>query len=104
MVTAHCWVEGHVGSCGGLGFGGTKCDEVLTWTDERLSDRGSVGKARIPANEDENTTASTASRKDGARKFAPIASDTQVSVPSRSTVSTMIKCNLRNILRCRSKQ
>lgn len=104
MVTIHCLVEGHVGSCGGLGFGGTKWDEVLTWTGERLSDRGSAGKARIPADEDKNTTASTASRKDGARTFAPIASDTQVSVLSRSTVCTMIKRSLRKILRCRSKQ
>ncbi len=38
-----------------------KGEEEFTWTRERLGGRGSAGKARVPANEDESAIASTAS-------------------------------------------
>ena len=74
----HCSVEGHVGSCGGWGFGGIKIDEVLSWTGEGSGDRASAGKAKIPGTKDESATVKT-------------------------TVSIMVLCSLRRIVRCRSK-
>lgn len=77
MVTPHCVVSGHVGSCAGWEFVESKIDEVLEWT-EGFGDRGSAGSPRILGNEDESTTA-------------------------KIKVSIMFLCNLRKISRCRSK-
>ena len=58
----HCLVEGHTGSCGGSGFGGTRSDEAFCWRYARFGERGSAGKARTQANVDDNTTMSTADK------------------------------------------
>ncbi len=50
-----------MGFSGGRGFGGIKDEEEFTWTGEMLGGRGSAGKARVPANEDESAMANTAS-------------------------------------------
>ena len=52
---------------------GTICDELFTWPDERFNDRGSAGKARVPAKEDESAKASTTSRNEDVPIFASIA-------------------------------
>lgn len=103
MVTPHCAVEGHVGFSGGRMVGGTRCDEVFVWTDERFNGRGSAGKARVTANEHESATASTASRNEDAPIFVSIASDTPVNMSTRPMVNGMIECILRKISRCSSK-
>ena len=93
-MTPHCSVEGHVGSSGGRVFRGTSSDEVFVWTDD-IGERGSAGKARTPAKQDESVITTTASRNGEVPKTVPIASDKLFKTFSKSTWECMIGCNSR---------